>query len=97
MNDNQPVTRGEFKTEMESVRSDIINAVNFSMKIETDAIKQDMMTKTDKQEILSRFDAFAQRSEDHDNKVLFHHRRITDLETKAADHETRLTRLESPK
>ena len=39
-------------------------------------------------ETLGRMDTFAQRNEDHSNKVHFHGKRIN-------DHETRITRLEN--
>ncbi|OGR82923.1 MAG: hypothetical protein A2901_03785 [Elusimicrobia bacterium RIFCSPLOWO2_01_FULL_54_10] len=71
--------------------------VHYLLKVQNkmDEVVKNMLTKADKQEIINRMDTFAQRSEDHDNKVLFHNHRINDLEVKTTDHESRLTRLES--
>lgn len=93
------VTKPEFD---EALKPITFRLDNMALKLvkhdeEFREIKKNMMTKQDRQELVNRFDAFAQRSEDHSNKVIFHGKRLEILEEKSAEHETRITRLESPR
>ena len=82
--------------EIANYQNEIVNRL-IRVELKTDKLEKNMMTKEDKQDLISRIDSFAQKSEDHDNKVIFHGGRLKDLEAKSADHETRITRLETSK
>ena len=58
------------------------------VQLKTDNVEKNMMTQDDKRELISHIDAFAQKIEVYDRKVIVQDERLN-------NHEARITRLET--
>ena len=103
--------RKELKEETQSIRNELKTLNNTVNQLDTkvnkiavallntqhdlQTVKETMMTKEDGQRIIEHIDAFAQKYEVYDRKVVVDDERIKVAESTLQNHETSITHLEN--
>ena len=103
---NTPATKSDLdavKTELKAdiarldQKTDRIAVRLVNVESELKEMRHDMATKEDIGNVLSAIDAFVQKNERFDRKVVLHDHRINEHEETLKDHDVRITSLESRK